>query len=110
MQIAGTLVEIGRLEDESGADGFAIRRDDESIVTVKGLHMDEVRALAPHFLDAVGITVMSAGKASARDMAIAEAVRDACYVAVINSSAGLEGTVVRQIRLQALAAIIATIK
>jgi hypothetical protein len=34
-----------------------------------------------------------------RDMAIAEAVRDACYVAVMKCDNGLEGTVVRQIKL-----------
>jgi hypothetical protein len=60
MQITGTLVEIGRLEEESGADGVALRLDDDSLVTVKGLHVDDIRPLAALFLERVTITVAAA--------------------------------------------------
>lgn len=39
---------------------------------------------------------------AARDMAIAEAVKDACYVAAMNCPAGHEGTVIRQVHLTSI--------
>jgi hypothetical protein len=60
MQITGTLVEIGRLEDELGTEGIVIRRDDESLVTIKGMEIDEVRTLASHFMGRITITVAAA--------------------------------------------------
>lgn len=53
----GEVVEIGRLEDESGADGIVIRRADQSLVTIKGLTMDEMRGLAQFFLDPVQVVI-----------------------------------------------------
>jgi hypothetical protein len=60
MQITGTLVEIGRLEEESGADGIGVRLDDDSLVTLKGLHVDDIRPLATLYLERVTITVAAA--------------------------------------------------
>lgn len=60
MQITGTLVEIGRLEEESGSDGISVRLDDESLVTLKGLHVDDIRPIAALFLERVTITVAAA--------------------------------------------------
>jgi hypothetical protein len=57
MQITGNLVEIGQLEDESGAHGIAIRLDDESLITIKGMDTDDVRALVPLLFERVTITV-----------------------------------------------------
>lgn len=60
LDLRGELVEIGRLEDEGGADGAVIRRPDGSHVTIKGLRMDEVRGVASLFLEPVIVSIKDA--------------------------------------------------
>jgi hypothetical protein len=60
LQLAGEMVEIGRLEDENGLDGLVIRRADGSIVTIKGLRMDEVKSIAEHFAEQVIVAIRAA--------------------------------------------------
>lgn len=60
LDLTGELVEIGRLEDEGGADGAVIRRADGSFVTIKGLRMDEVKGIAAFFLEQVTIAIAKA--------------------------------------------------
>lgn len=57
LRLAGEMIEIGRLEDENGLDGLAIQRADGSIVTIKGLNMDEVKSIAHHFAEQVTISI-----------------------------------------------------
>jgi hypothetical protein len=55
IKVTGELVEIGRLENESGADGLVIRRNDGTHITVKGLSTDEVKQLASLFLEQIDV-------------------------------------------------------
>ena len=54
---AGTVVEVGQLDDEDGAHGFVIERPAGGYITVKGLTEDEARAAAALFLQAVTVTL-----------------------------------------------------
>jgi hypothetical protein len=56
MTITGQLVEVGRLQEESGADGIVIRRADDSLITIKGMDVDEVRGLVPLLFERITIT------------------------------------------------------
>jgi hypothetical protein len=57
MITTGTLVEVGKLEDEGGALGFVIKRTNGEFVTVKGLTIEEARVVALHLLQTVSVTV-----------------------------------------------------
>lgn len=60
MIAAGTVVEVGQLEDEDGAVGVVIERPAGGYITVKGLTEDEARAVAKLFLEAVTVTLAPA--------------------------------------------------
>jgi hypothetical protein len=62
IKVTGELVEIGRLENEGGADGLVIRRSDGSHITIKGLSMDEVKQLAHLFLEQIDIILAERAK------------------------------------------------
>lgn len=47
MIISGEIIEAGDLEGEAGARGVVLHRPDGSFITIKGLTVEEVRALAP---------------------------------------------------------------
>ena len=57
MIAAGTVVEVGQLEDEAGALGFVIRRESGEFITVKGLTPDETRVAAALFLKVAKVTL-----------------------------------------------------
>jgi hypothetical protein len=60
LDLTGELVEIGRLEGEGGLDGAVIRRSDGSLVTIKGLRVDEVKGMASFFLESVTVVIAGA--------------------------------------------------
>jgi hypothetical protein len=62
IKVTGELVEIGRLENEGGADGLVIRRGDGSHLTIKGLSTDEVKQLASLFLEQIDIVLAERAK------------------------------------------------
>lgn len=65
MIITGEIIEVGTLEDESGALGICIDRGDASFVTITGLTEDETRQAAKHLYSLVTITLAGAnGEAS----------------------------------------------
>ena len=55
MIAAGTVVEVGQLDNEDGALGFVIQRANGEFITVKGLTLDETRAAAALFFQTVTI-------------------------------------------------------
>lgn len=55
MIAAGTMVEVGQLEDEGGALGFVIQRPGGEFITVKGLTPDETRAVAALLFQLVAV-------------------------------------------------------
>jgi hypothetical protein len=57
LDLTGELIEIGRLENEGGLDGVVIRRPDGSLVTIKGLRMDEVKCMASFLLEQVKLAI-----------------------------------------------------
>ncbi|MYN42451.1 hypothetical protein GTP55_24215 [Duganella sp. FT109W] len=54
MIVAGTLVEVGQLDDE-GTLGAVVQRPNGELVTIKGLTLDETRAVAALLFQAVAI-------------------------------------------------------
>lgn len=46
MIVAGTIIEVGQLDDEAGAMGFALQRPSGAFITIKGLTDNETRAVA----------------------------------------------------------------
>lgn len=56
--LTGTLCEVGQLENEDGAHGIRIARDNGTFITIKGMPLDEVRTLAGLFLEVVAVCVV----------------------------------------------------
>lgn len=57
MIAAGTMIEVGQLEDGGGALGIVIQRPNGELVTIKGLTPDETRAAAKLLFQAVAVTL-----------------------------------------------------
>lgn len=63
LQVSGNVCEIGQLQDESEAHGIVIQRDSGEFVTIKGLAIEEVKALGPCFMDDITISFGGASPA-----------------------------------------------
>jgi len=62
MNITGELVTVGEMDEDDmpeiiGVPRIQIRTESGRIITVTGLTREEVRAAAPHFLDAVSLSL-----------------------------------------------------
>lgn len=57
MEIVGEMVQIGTLEDESDELGAVIKRLDGSLVTIKGLSMEETRFASASLFENYSITL-----------------------------------------------------
>jgi hypothetical protein len=56
MIAVGTLVEVGQLDDE-GTLGAAVQRPNGELITIKGLTLDETRAVAPLLFGKVAVSI-----------------------------------------------------
>ena len=58
MIAAGTLVEVGQLDDD-GTLGAVVQRPSGELITITGLTLDETRAVAQRLFLSVVITIAS---------------------------------------------------
>lgn len=63
MIAAGTLVEVGLLDD--GTVGAVVQRPNGELITITGLTLDETRMVAPHLFLSVAITINAVSPSSA---------------------------------------------
>lgn len=56
MIAAGTLVEVGQLDDD-GTLGAVVQRPKGELITITGMTLDETRAVAQHLFLSVAITI-----------------------------------------------------
>lgn len=55
MIITGEIIEVGDLEGATGARGVVLHRPNGSFVTIKGLTVKEIRAVAPELYKTVAV-------------------------------------------------------
>lgn len=55
MKITGEIIEVGDLADENQERGVVVHRPNGSFVTIKGLTVEEVRALGALLYKAVSV-------------------------------------------------------